>query len=331
MLPKRKIIIGIHGLGNKPPPSLLQRWWKEAIMEGLRVHGMPRYFLNFELVYWADILHPEPEDPGIKDEEHPLFIDFPYVPAANLLRKEPGKIRKKILDYLEKVTDEVLLNDDLSINFSKITDKIIHRYFTDLEAYYNSGLDAKDEIRGRLLETLHKHRKKDILLIAHSMGTIVAYDVLSQHGPETTVDTFVTTGSPLGVPVVIAKIAGEQASGNNRRRKLRTPEKVTGNWYNHSDLEDKIAANYNLMDDYGPNDRNISPVDSIVSSDYEYKCKKNLHSAYGYVRTPEMAGIIDKFLKQNRPRLFNWADHKINRLMIKNKEFFKYKEPCDEA
>ena len=29
------VIIGIHGLGNKPSPPLLAKWWKEAIREGL--------------------------------------------------------------------------------------------------------------------------------------------------------------------------------------------------------------------------------------------------------------------------------------------------------
>ena len=31
----RPVIIGIHGLGHKPSPPLLARWWEKAIREGL--------------------------------------------------------------------------------------------------------------------------------------------------------------------------------------------------------------------------------------------------------------------------------------------------------
>jgi hypothetical protein len=66
---KRKIIIGVHGLGNKPSKELLETWWKWAIMEGLRIVGKPRFDINFELVYWADIQYPNPLNPNITDED----------------------------------------------------------------------------------------------------------------------------------------------------------------------------------------------------------------------------------------------------------------------
>jgi len=31
-----KIIIGIHGLGNKPPKTILEKWWRQAIEDGLK-------------------------------------------------------------------------------------------------------------------------------------------------------------------------------------------------------------------------------------------------------------------------------------------------------
>jgi len=33
------IIIGIHGLGNKPPKPLLEHWWKLAMIEGLKTNN----------------------------------------------------------------------------------------------------------------------------------------------------------------------------------------------------------------------------------------------------------------------------------------------------
>ena len=57
-----KIIIGIHGLGNKPPKTILTDWWKKSLIEGLKKFNYTSDF-KFELVYWADILHPIPLDP----------------------------------------------------------------------------------------------------------------------------------------------------------------------------------------------------------------------------------------------------------------------------
>ena len=59
-----KIIIGIHGLGNKPPKDLFDNWWQQSIAEGLKRIGRPRHDFNFELVYWADSLHPVPLNPN---------------------------------------------------------------------------------------------------------------------------------------------------------------------------------------------------------------------------------------------------------------------------
>ena len=61
-------------------------------------------------------------------------------------------------------------------------------------------------ICSQLANALKKHRRKKILLIGHSMGSIIAYDVLTQYATMVPVDTFVTIGSPLGIPVIKSKI-----------------------------------------------------------------------------------------------------------------------------
>ena len=46
----QKIIIGIHGLGNKPPKETLEKWWKQAIADGLKLNSYPSTEFNFELI-----------------------------------------------------------------------------------------------------------------------------------------------------------------------------------------------------------------------------------------------------------------------------------------
>ena len=318
----RKIIIGIHGLGNKPPERLLKNWWKKSIKEGLKAVGQPNIFFNFESVYWAKFLHPDPLNPKIEDKENPLYISEPYLPAKNYIKKKPSELRKKILDYVEKQMDKLLLNEDKSINLSAVTDLIIHRYFRDLELYYSSKCISenrkeclvRDILRNKLARIIEKHQDKEIMLIAHSMGSIIVYDVLTQTIPNLFIDTLVTIGSPLGLPIVVSKIISEQKNLLHRGNSIKTPENVSRNWYNFSDLEDKVAIDYSLAGDYQMNSRKIQVIDKAVYNNYEINGHRNPHKAYGYLRTPELAEIITRFLNRDKPNFMIWLNKNLSRV-----------------
>lgn len=305
MLP---IIIGIHGLGNKPDRDTLSQWWEKAILEGLQKKGSTLKRFEFELVYWAHLLHSTPLNPAVKDKNDPTYIEDPYTPSPNHPKKEKdNNFRKRVLDYLGDQLEKISLNEDLTINFSSVNDFVINHFFGDLGVYYNthhdkeqtaSDIDKKSAIREELRKVLLKHQKRRIMLVAHSMGSIIAYDVLKLYANEIKVDTLVTFGCPLGLPVIRGKISAEHSKTNNPRDVLKTPAAVTGNWYNLADLRDKIAVYYQLGEYYQPNETGIGVNDKIVSNDYEYQEEKNPHKSYGYLRTPEMSEAIDQFLSQ---------------------------------
>ena len=71
------VIIGVHGLANKPPPKTLAEGWKTAIVEGLRNNRNLEASPEFESVYWADVRHPEP----IENDPQP------YHPAEGPLKR----------------------------------------------------------------------------------------------------------------------------------------------------------------------------------------------------------------------------------------------------
>lgn len=317
-----KIIIGIHGLGNKPPFHILQKWWELSLEDGLEGINHPIPINGFHLVYWANFIYPEPLDPKEKDEEHPLYLEDPYSPKGRIERAEPEALQKRIRDYLEKQLDKLLLNEDLTINFSSISDFIIHHFFHDLDVYYSSNVAGEDRsnylareaIREKLAETLRIHQNDEIMLIAHSMGSIIAYDVITKNVPDVPIDTFVTCGSPLGIPVIMNKIRTEQ---RKKDQPLRVPENITRRWYNLSDLTDRVAFNYNLTDDFLGNSKGISVIDLQVHNTFEYKGKKNPHKSYGYLRTPEMSEIVYSFLSREKSNLTVWLREQFYRLFYK--------------
>lgn len=246
-----KIVIGIHGLGNKPPRELLAKWWKEAILEGIRKNNHIVKDFNFELVYWADILHKTPLNPDETNTESEFYISEPYRPEEDKTERVKMSFRKKALEYLEKYTEKILIDGVLSLNIPSLTDLFIHRHLRDLEEYYSesyTSIDNKNRlvrevIIERLIETLKKYRKKKIFLIAHSMGSIIVYDALRAFSDKLKVEMLVTIGSPLGQKYVISKMKSES---QNDSKTLTIPNNIIGGWYNFSDEEDQVAINSEL-------------------------------------------------------------------------------------
>jgi len=307
-----KIIIAIHGLGNKPQKELLNRWWQMSIIEGLHAIGKFTYNPKFEMAYWADILNEKPLNELISDQENPYYLDEKYTPAPKDFIPHKHSVRKKVLNFIEDQMDKIFLNEDLSTNFSFVSDMIFRNYFKELEIYYsdkkndNEELSKKEQIRNRLAELLLKHKNDEIFLIGHSMGSIIAYDVLTFVLPEIKIDTFVTMGSPLGLPIIVSKVAKELEDTFNIKEKPKTPPGVTGNWFNFSDLEDSVAINNHLANDYDENQNGIKVKDIIVSNNYQMNEERNPHKSYGYLRTPEFSGILNKFLVKDKSKIELW-------------------------
>lgn len=302
------VIIGIHGLGNKPPKKLLEKWWKLAMIEGLKANNYNPVLPKFELVYWADIMYEEAQNILEEDVYSPHFLREKYIEAPENFPIENHDNRKKLVDFIGEQMNRILLNEDLSLNFSFISDVIVSKFFKDLEIYYkvdctaeNENLcKAKDLIKGRLIKVLEKHKSDRIMLVSHSMGSIVAFDVLNFHVHNIPIHTFVTAGSPLGLPVVISKIAAEQKQTLPNDNTMLSPPSITNNWFNFSDILDKVALNYKLSDDFQENKNGVIPVDFLVVNNYELNGKRNPHKSYGYLRTPEFSKVLFEFIQLER-------------------------------
>jgi hypothetical protein len=317
------VIIGIHGLGNKPPEQVLESWWKLAMIEGLSANNYNTILPKFEMVFWADILHEKRLDVDERDVSSPLYIDERYTPAPENFPVEDHSKRKMVVDYLNRQMNRMFLNEDLSLNYSFITDSIISRYFKDLEIYYSEESDpentpirkANNRIRDRLYNKLLEHKNDEIMLISHSMGSIIAYDVLTILAPDIKINTFITMGSPLSFPVIISKIASEQRKRKNNNIRLTVPEGISKHWFNFSDILDKISFNYALSDDFLPNQSGIKPIDYLVTNNYVLNGIRNPHKCFGYLRTPEFSKILNDFILSERINLRQKVARQVSRFI----------------
>ncbi|MBN1907622.1 MAG: hypothetical protein JW927_21265, partial [Deltaproteobacteria bacterium] len=241
-----------------------------------------------------------------------LFNAEPYMEVKPGQVVRPVTFRKKIMRFIESRLDKIFLKNDMTLNFEGLTDKIISKYFHDLETYFGDSLNpvqephdsAKELIRKRLIDVLTRYRNYEIMVIGHSMGSIITYDVLTHYPQIPEVHTLVTMGSPLGLPVIVSRIYMDLKRLNPGLKKPPAPEKVSCKWYNISDEDDNVALDHSISDDYEMNEKGINVEDISVYNDYEINGESNPHKVYGYLRTPEFARILDQFLIEEKRNIF---------------------------
>ncbi len=118
-----------------------------------------------------------------------------------------------------------------------------------LEAYYflfdkeylrpdGARFKVRAELRRRLLDVLREasERAEKIILVTHSMGTMVAYDVLRNCAGCPPVDTLFTLGSPLG----IQEVQDELVATN--RKAVDFPATALRRWVNVYDPLDVVCG-----------------------------------------------------------------------------------------
>ncbi|VGO21012.1 hypothetical protein [Pontiella sulfatireligans] len=303
----KKIIIAIHGLGNKPDAALLRASWLKAIGEGLARRGKQKLNIPFEMVYWADISYPAPLSPEIDAPSDPLFLAEPYTASPEQSQKR-RHLHAFALKFIETHLDRLFLKKDLSETFPGASAKMMAHHFSELDFYYtdecrslkNEDCSAKAAIQARLRDTLQTYAGYEILLLSHSMGSIIAFDVLWDPSVNFKIHTLVTMGSPLGLPPIVARNFKAQQSLFPELKQPTAPECVWPHWYNLSDLRDTVALDHTLRDDYAANSKGLRAIDLLAANDYEVNSHPNPHKSYGYLRTPETARIIKAFLTSRR-------------------------------
>ena len=110
---------------------------------------------------------------------------------------------------------------------------------------------VRQELRKRLLDELAKARNEaeKVVIVSHSMGTMVAYDVLRNCPECPQVDTLITVGSPLGVREVQDELIAIDAGAGG----VDFPAAKLRRWINIYDPLDPVAgADPKLSNDYRP-------------------------------------------------------------------------------
>lgn len=219
------------------------------------------YVTNFDSYYEADasaeaeikadgLADPEVAAPEVVTPKELEFLaGFEAKLAANLVAKPPVAAAASAAAGQEGLEIAGLLPAPLREAIIKKAAMEAYYFLFNKEYVRKDGkrFMVREELRARLLDQLGKAaaRAEKTVVISHSMGTIVAYDVLRNCAGCPPVDTLITLGSPLGVKEVQDELRAAGA------KSVDFPAATTRRWINIYDPLDPICgADPKFANDY---------------------------------------------------------------------------------
>lgn len=249
----------IHGLDNKPEQSYLYNLWKRKLAHNGGI-DLDEQGVDSTMAYWASVLYASPDtNLAAYESEHGEVEGIAAVPALSLegLSESDIKHIQALAARLqvdlssaydtppppEEVSDvqqeRIPVPEWLRTRIMAKFVRDAHHYFFNVEFSPRPGetYRVRDELRRRFIEGLKAGvGNGPLVVVSHSMGTIIAYDCLMYMPKCPPIDGFMTIGSPLGLDEV-QDFFPKPKGGNSFPK-----EKLQGKWVNVYDSLDVVAA-----------------------------------------------------------------------------------------
>ncbi len=307
-------IVYIHGLANKPEASVLKCQWDTALF-GNDMGDRTR------MAYWVDReVHPQPENATCTD------ADIVPIPPEDQ-EPEGAGIRSARFDddWLEREVEELGTSKAERAFLKKMGSKLVkHGDSIDLEESKRGpgvkALPLPGFLRRRITRAVTKQFLRDafnfffrkekrermedvlrerlipcegpVIVIAHSQGSMIAYDLLRQLDKnDVDVSLLLTIGSPLGLTEIKDLFKSELIK--NKKLKLLPKPKCVTRWVNVADKADVVATDETLSSEFEPgNFIEDIPAKSKDRKRLNKDSPKHPHSATGYLRSDVVQELI---------------------------------------
>jgi hypothetical protein len=293
-----KQIVYVPGKNPKPEPAIHRELLWRTLVEGVRradrtVAGTLQAGLpQFHLVGWNYLYYHVYKD-NTKD-----------IPWIDALINKHGPTEQDIREahawniWLSRFV--LTLADHISLLLRMLPEEV-RSTANEIDRYFNNADDVARKIRDLLKQTLRPmlEQQEDVLLIGHSLGSVIAYDTLwelsHQDGVKGKVD-FLTLGSPMGLHYVQRRLLGMNDHG-----KESYPDLIR-RWINFSAEGDVTALNQNIKESFHAM-LELGLVESIEDhchGIYNYFRSDeglNCHRSYGYMVSPAVGSVIADWWK----------------------------------
>lgn len=320
-----KHLIIIHGRATKPTETEKKRLVMQSLIAGLkRTNGEAAKLVEDSkvkstFIYYGDINNRilVNADPSIKQKM--VEIDGNWYEPDGSYNKDLNRLLSRTnlkhteSDYkqlVKKEKDNRALDDIARIispvlSVFGLSKKVIPKVLPDLGAYlYSRTIGEGSIIRERLQIPLKNALLDgdDVAIISHSMGCIIAYDVLwkmsrmSEYREvrDKKVSLWMTLGNPIGEPAVIDSLYDSDEPSDGKY-----PTNIL-DWLNISAVDDFVAHDGDVADDFEDMLDN-GLVRSIEDPQRIYNFwagteGSNPHKFYGYLNHPDVAERIARWI-----------------------------------
>lgn len=296
-------VIYVPGIKPKPPAAEHGAALWRCLVEGVRradagvAADLARHPGCFSLVSWAHVFYETQRD---------IALDLPGIerlmampgPSGQDLR-EAGSWRRRLQRSL------YLLCDAFPPLFDLLGDPNMRATLDDTRRYFGNEGGAAVRVRQMVADALLEawrsgHR---VLLIGHSLGSVIAFDVLwelsHRFAVPDKVDLFVTIGSPLGLGFVRSRLLGASESGRRRfpgniRRwdNLAAVGEMTA-------LDRRLAQSWSEMRELGLVERITDRLD--LQTWFRGPEGLNVHKCYGYMVNPVLGATVAGWWRERPP------------------------------
>ncbi|WP_439677484.1 trypsin-like peptidase domain-containing protein [Embleya sp. MST-111070] len=273
-------LVFVHGRSQQGrDPDELRRGWAAGLNSGLTLAGLAT-------VDPADVWFPYYGDRLVQVMESALPGEAPLSASAQELydrlldeaarragmpppeAAEPAT--ESIWDHVVRTTREPLGWIAAHTGVDRL---VIKAAFKDVAAYLD-----QDDTRTAVLDQVLAGMPADgpVVLVAHSLGTVVAMDLLTRLGPAVPVAGLITVGSPLGMDTVYSRL------------RIGGPHlpPIAGPWFNAWCPTDPVAIGCPLADDWS----------GLVAECAVANPLDRAHDIGAYLGHPEVATAIGRLL-----------------------------------
>lgn len=306
-----RTILLVHGRSFKPDKPELRKYWLAALRHGIRRDLSPAKQARFEearveMVYYGHhsnaFLRSRGQDydpAGDLQDRHSTLGMLAQHPAHDFTKRRyaglPGKTSFKefLADVGSVVTSPIHLSGSL-----------IAAAAPDIAHYWDEETRFGSDVRYEMVNPLKRAMRRDgkILVISHSLGTMVSYDTfwkfthMSEYRREFAVrlvDTWITLGSPLADETVKRNLKGASLSGTRRY------PGIVHRWLNFAAEDDFICHDGSIKNDYKAmlKERLVSEIrDETLYNLAVRNGRSNPHSSAGYLVHPKVIAAIGDWL-----------------------------------
>lgn len=191
-------VVLVHGVAQQyTGPETLKAECAPAVCDGVMLAGGKLAVAETSVAFYGDLFRsgrrsigmPDYDASDVNDEFERTMLALWWTDVA-----EGDSSRVRTPSWIQRALYAVSRVEF----FGGLSERALIGSLKQLRAYFTDS-DIRDRVRRRVLDTITAETR---VLVGHSLGSIVAYEMLCAQ-PDLPVTTFVTLGSPLGIPNLV--------------------------------------------------------------------------------------------------------------------------------